>query len=91
MTFISRNISAQSGQPSTFWSYDEGKTWYRTKELALQGNAQDQVNPNEYVYKKSFWAQNKKTILVCGAIALILGFGFFLWHKGVITFHVHKS
>ena len=84
MALTTKHISALQGNPSTFWSNDDGKTWYRTKAEAEAG-AGTVVNPDDYVYSKGFWAQNKKTILVCLAIAVVLGFGFFLYRKGTFA------
>lgn len=90
-----KHISAKPGDPSTFWSPDNGQTWYRTEKEArqaeLDGKKTGAVNPDNYVYNKSFWAQNKKTILWCLAFLLLAAGGFYLYHKGNITFHIHKS
>ncbi len=85
-----KHISAQPGQPSTFWSQD-GKHWYKDKKSAEQNDTDKAVNPEDYVMTKSFWAQNKNTLIVCLATVIILGVLFWCWHKGVITFHLHKS
>lgn len=90
MELVTKNISALPGNPSTFWSSDNGNSWYCTKAEAETGEGKV-VNPDDYIYTKSFWSQNKKTILVCAAITLIIGLLFYMWHKGVITFHVHKG
>ncbi len=78
------NISAEQGQPSTFWQGASGR-WYRTMALATTDKAADAVNPEDYMYKKSFWAQNKKTILWCAVAAVIVVGMVFLWKKGRIT------
>ena len=85
-----KHISAENGQPSTFYSADGGQTWYTKKAQALGTEKGTAVNPNDYVKTKSFWDANKKTILVCIGIVALLSLIFLLWHKGVITLHVHK-
>lgn len=87
---IKKHISAQAGQPSTFWSPDNGKTWYRSKKEAEKGDASVAVNPQDFVYNKSFWAQNKKTILWCLGFLVVLGVCFYLYRKGVITINIRK-
>lgn len=86
----SKNINALPGQPSTFWSQD-GVTWYRTKKEAEENNKANAVNPDDFVYKKGFFAANWKWLLVAFIILALAGGGFWLWHKGVITFHIHKG
>lgn len=78
------NISAAPGQPSTFWQGASGR-WYRSMKLAetdIEGNA---VNPEDYMYTKSFWAHNKKTVIWCLVATVIIVGMIFLWKKGKIT------
>lgn len=89
-SLLVKHISAENGQPSTFYSADNGKTWYRKKNQALGIDKGTAVNPDDYVYEKTFWAQNKKTILVCTLIVILIALLFYAWHKGAITFHIHK-
>ena len=89
MALTTKHISALQGNPSTFWSNDDGTTWYRTKAEAEKGVGK-KVNPDEYVHTKSFWEQNRKTILTCLANATILGFGFFLYRKGTLALIMKK-
>lgn len=87
---ICKQISAKPGEPSTFWSNDNGTTWYLSKADAQTGDKTKAVNPDDYVYTKSFLAANKKTLLTCGLLVLVLAGIFYLWHAGKITFHIHK-
>lgn len=77
------NISASPGNPSTFWKSASGR-YYRTKAEAVTDEAEHAVNPEDYVYVKSFWAQNKKTIIWCAVAALLVVGGIWLWKKGRI-------
>lgn len=86
----SKNINALPGQPSTFWSED-GVTWYRTKKEAEAGDQTKSVNPDDFVYKKNFFVANWKPILAAVIVLALIGGGFWLWHKGTITFHRHIS
>ena len=86
----SKNINALPGQPSTFWSQD-GVNWYRTKKEAEANDTKIAVNPDDYVYKKGFFAANWPWLLAIAIVLLLGAGGFFLWHKGVITFHMHKA
>jgi hypothetical protein len=65
------NIDAAPGNPSTFWVSESDK-YYRTYEEAKQDAGLTNVNPEDYVIKKSFFTQHKKTILIC-AIVLVCG------------------
>lgn len=81
---ISKNISALPGNPSTFWSNNDGQTWHRTQKDALEGiNA---VDPEEFVMKKSFWAQNKKTIIIALIVVVAAAGAFYAYKKGFIRF-----
>lgn len=90
MKLQSKNINALPGQPSTFWTTD-GVNWYRTKAQAEVNDTSLAVNPDDYVAPKSTWKANKKVILIWAAVLLLLGVAFYAWHKGYITFHIHKS
>ncbi len=86
----SKNINALPGKPSTFWSED-GIHWYRNKKSAEKGDITRAVNPDDYVYKKGFFAANWPWILAVVIILALIGGGFYLYHKGTITFHLHKA
>lgn len=86
----SKNINAKPGSPSTFWTRD-GKLWYRTKKEAEANDASTAVNPDDYVYKKGFFATNWKWIVGGIILLALIGGGFYLYHKGTITFHLHKA
>lgn len=83
-------ISALPGHPSTFWAGASGR-WYRTKAQAEQDHASCSVNPEQYVMQKSFFAANKKTILITLAIVAIVCGGIYLYKKGTIVFHFKKG
>lgn len=75
-----KNISAEPGQPSTFWSKD-GENWYRTKAEAEQNDVSKAVNPDDYAIEKSFWQSNKKWIIAV-LILVIAGVGVYGYKKG---------
>ena len=62
-----KHISAQAGQPSTFWKGASGN-WYLTKAEAETDNTSRAVNPKDYELKKSFWNAHQKQIITCAAI-----------------------
>lgn len=90
-TYIVKHVSANPGAPSTFWSKDNGQTWYTSKNDAKTNRTIAQVNPEDYIVKKSFFKANKTAILISLAVLVVLGALFFAWHKGIITFHIHKK
>ncbi len=77
------NISAEQGQPSTFWKSETG-LFYTTKADAVKNIPANSVNPNDYAIQKSFWQQHKKTILVSLLILAVVAGGLYLWKKGRI-------
>lgn len=83
------DITSQPGWPSTFWQSKTGK-WYRTKKEAIKDDGKA-VDPNGYIVEKSFWKQNKNTIIVCVAVAILLAALMWCWRAGVITFKVYKQ
>lgn len=78
------NISAEQGQPSTFWKSETG-LFYKTKAEAVKDDKTKAVNPNDYAINKSFFVQHKKAILISLLLIAILAGGFFLWKKGRIV------
>lgn len=85
-----KHINSLPGQPSTFWSVD-GKHWYRTKKEAEANDISKSVNPDDYVYSKGFFAANWQWLIPCILFVALCAGGFYLWHKGAITFHIHKA
>jgi len=77
------NISAEQGQPSTFWKSETG-LFYKTKAEAEKDDKTKAVNPNDYAMSKSFWAQHKKTIITCVILLAVVAGGLYLWKKGRI-------
>ena len=67
-TYIVKHISANPGAPSTFWSADNGQTWYTNKYDAKTNRTTEQVNPEDYIVKKSFFKANKTAILISSDI-----------------------
>ena len=62
-----KHISAQAGQPSTFWQGASGN-WYLTKSEAQKDDTAKAVNPDSYVLKKSFWHKHQTTIIAVLAV-----------------------
>ncbi len=83
------HISAEPGQPSTFWSQD-GKNWYRTKQEAEVNDIAKAVNPDDYKITKSFWNEHKKAIIISGAVITIAVVIFVLYKKGLLKFNFKK-
>ena len=83
------NIDAHSGDPNTFWVGDSGR-YYRTLKEADEDNPVHAVNPQDYVIKKSFYQQHKKTIWICAAV-LVVGFIVIrLFDTNKLVFNNHK-
>ena len=79
------NIDTAPGNPSTFWVSESGK-YYRTYMEAKVDEGKTNVNPQDYVIKKSFFAQHKKTILIC-AVLLVCGFSIvYLFDKNKLVY-----
>ena len=85
MAFIptSINISAEQGQPSTFWKSETG-LFYKTKAEAVKDDKTKAVNPNDYAIQKSFWQQHKQAIIISILILAVVAGGLYLWKKGRI-------
>lgn len=64
------NISAKQGEPSTFWKGQSGR-YYRTKTQAIQDDAKNAVNPDDYKIKVSFFVKYKKYILAALVAAIL--------------------
>ena len=64
-------VSAEPGQPSVFWQSETGK-FYRTKKQAIEDNADNSVNPDDYEVKTSWWKRNKKTVKISFCVSLML-------------------
>jgi len=77
------NISAEQGQPSTFWKSETG-LFYKTKAEAVKDDKTKAVNPNDYAIKKSFWQQHKSSIITAVIIIALVAGGLYLWKKGRI-------
>ncbi|MCB9071477.1 MAG: hypothetical protein H6543_03320 [Prevotellaceae bacterium] len=77
------NISAEQGQPSTFWKSETG-LYYTTKADAVKDDKTKAVNPNDYAIQKSFWQQNKQAIMISLFIIAVIAGGLYLWKKGRI-------
>lgn len=80
------HISTASGNPSTFWISRTGK-YYRSKRQAENDSGKNTVNPEEFKLQKSFWDQNKKTIIFFLGIGIIVAMLMWLWRTGTITYH----
>jgi hypothetical protein len=77
------NISAEQGQPSTFWKSETG-LFYTTKADAVKNIPANSVNPNDYAIQKSFWQQHKQAIIISIIILAVVAGGLYLWKKGRI-------
>ena len=77
------NISAEQGQPSTFWKSETG-LFYKTKAEAVKDDKTKAVNPNDYAIQKSFWQQHKSSIITAVIIIALVAGGLYLWKKGRI-------
>ncbi|MGM9745823.1 MAG: hypothetical protein ACI30H_02545 [Paludibacteraceae bacterium] len=83
------NIDALPGDPNTFWVGDSG-LYYRTLKEAEEDNPDNAVNPQDYVIKKSFYQQHKKTIWICAAV-LVVGFIVIrLFDTNKLVYNNHK-
>ena len=77
------NISAEQGQPSTFWKSETG-LFYKTKAEAVKDDKTKAVNPKDYAIQKSFWQQHKSSIITAVIIIALVAGGLYLWKKGRI-------
>ncbi len=83
------NIDALPGDPNTFWVGDSGR-YYRTLKEAEEDKPENEVFPQDYVIKKSFYQQHKKTIWICAAV-LVVGFIVIrLFDTNKLVFNNHK-
>lgn len=73
------NISAQPGQPSTFWQGKSGR-WYRTKNHAISDKEEYAVNPDDYAIGKS-WFQRNPTLVALIVVTLIISLIIYLAKK----------
>ncbi len=64
-------VSAEPGQPSTFWQGESGK-WYRTKRLAQLDNQSNAVNPNDFEVKTTWWKRNNKAVKISAIVSVIV-------------------
>lgn len=83
-------ISAEPGNPSTFWQGASGR-WYRSREDAKKDNVAKAVNPDDYIYYRSFWAHNKKTIIWCLVFVILILAFVYLYKAGYLVLHVHNK
>lgn len=83
------HISARPGYPSVFWQGKSGK-YYRTIKEARTDKEVGTVNPEVYVYHKSFWNLNKKTLWWCFVFLVLAVFFIYLYKKGKITINNYK-
>ena len=73
------HISAQEGQPSTFWKSASGK-YYRTKDEAIKDSGMA-VNPDNYKVQVSFLAKYKNYILGALVAAIVTAALFYFVPK----------
>lgn len=84
------HISARPGQPSTFWQGKSGR-WYKKLKHAELDDQKNEASPATYTYEKSFWEQNKKTVLWCLGFVVIITLLMWLWRTGTITYHAGRA
>ena len=64
-------VSAEPGQPSTFWQGESGR-WYTKKKLAMLDQDGTNVNPEDYEVKTSWWKRNGKAVTISTVVSLII-------------------
>lgn len=83
------NIDARAGDPNTFWVSDSGR-YYRTLVEAEADDPANAVDPQDYVLKKSFYQQHKKTIWICAAVLAAGLTVIMLFKKNKLVYNNHK-